>query len=280
MDKVIDIEDRIPSLRKKRKRKANKKFLLLVAIFLLVLLALLYFQSPLSDIQKISINQTTLNDAELYKEQSGLSVGQSFWSFRTADIERNLLEITGVKEVSVSRENWNDVEITLKEWKPIAYIENKLQYDLLLENGDRMATKDTEALLHAPILLGFNEPNIIERMIEQLQAMDYSEFEMISELRYKGEDKIEVFMNDGYEVHAAILGFADKMSYYPDIIAQLPEGEKGILDMEIGVYFKTYTDYYKEPEQEGMEEGKTSGKPVEVGGSKTNVSVEQEEEIE
>ncbi|MDV6376797.1 FtsQ-type POTRA domain-containing protein [Sporosarcina sp. GW1-11] len=280
MDKVIDIEDRIPSLRKKRKRKANKKFLLLVAIFLLVLLALLYFQSPLSDVQDISINNTTLNDSESYKNQSGLYTGQSFWGFRTRDIERNLMNITGVKEVSVSRKYWNDVSIEVTEWKPVAYIENKTQYDLLLENGERMETKDTEALLHAPILSRFTEPEAIERMIQQLQEMDNSVFELISELRYKGDDKIEAFMNDGYEVHAPILGFADKMSYYPDIIAQLPKEEKGILDMEIGVYFKTYTDYYKEPEQQPLEEAGPGGKPVELEGKKIEIEMGQEGESE
>ncbi|WP_158232438.1 cell division protein FtsQ/DivIB [Sporosarcina sp. P13] len=280
MDKVIDIEDRIPSLRKKRKRKANKKFLLLVAIFLLVLLALLYFQSPLSDVHDISINHTTLNDSESYKNQSGLYTGQSFWSFRTRDIEKNLLKITGVKEVSVSREYWNDVSIKVTEWKPVAYIENKTQFDLLLENGERMETKDPEALLHAPILSGFTESAVIERMIQQLQEMDNSVFQLISELRYKGDDKIEAFMNDGYEVHAAILSFADKMSYYPDIIAQLPKEEKGILDIEIGVYFKTYTDYYKEPEQQLLKEDGPVGKPVEVEERPIEIEVGQEGESE
>ncbi|AXH98624.1 cell division protein DivIB [Sporosarcina sp. PTS2304] len=280
MEKVIDIEDRIPSLRKKRKRKANKKFLLLVAIFLLVLLALLYFQSPLSDVHKISVNDTTLNDREVYVERSGLYVGQSFWGFRTKDIEENILSITGVKEVSVRRDNWNDVSITVTEWQPVAYIENKVQYDLLLENGDRMETDDPEALLHAPILSGFSDPAIIERMIEQLQELDATVFTLISELHYKGQNKIEAFMNDGYEVHATIHGFADKMSYYPDIIAQLPKEEKGILDMEIGVYFKTFTDYYKEPEPDVLEEDKPVGKPVEIEGANIESESGQEGESE
>ncbi|WP_153731204.1 cell division protein FtsQ/DivIB [Sporosarcina obsidiansis] len=246
MDKVIDIEERIPSMRKKRRRKTNKRFILLVALFLVVLLSLLYFQSPLSDVKDISINDTKLADGVFYKDQSGLFTGQSLWGFHTKDIEKKLLKIPSVKEVTVSRKFINHVTIKVTEWEPIAYIENKAQFDLLLVNGERIEVNDPDSLLHAPILSGFTEPDVIEQMIQQLQQMDNSVFELISEIHYTEEDKIKVFMNDGYEVHAAINSFAEKMSYYTEIIAQLPKEEKGVLDVEIGVFFKTYTDYYNE----------------------------------
>ncbi|PID22556.1 cell division protein DivIB [Sporosarcina sp. P3] len=282
VEKVIDIEDRIPSMRKKRRRRANMSFLLLVVIFVLVLLALLYFQSSLSDVSKISINETVLQDSEVYKDQSGLYKGQSLWGFRAKDIENNIQKIPGVKDAKVKRDFYNDVSIHVTEWEPVAYIENQTQYDLLLENGDRLEATDPDILSHAPILSGFTEPDVTERMINQLQEMDSTVFELLSELRYEGEDKIDVFMSDGYEVHALILGFADKMSYYPDIIAQLPKEEKGVLDIEIGVYFKTYTDFYKEPvpvdveiPQPVEEPNVTKGKPADVETTKEEKS-EQE----
>lgn len=261
MDKVIDIEERIPSMRKKRRRKTNKKFILLIVMFLLVLFSLLYFQSPLSNVKDISINDTELAKGNFYKDQSGLFTGQSLWGFKTADVEKKLLKITGVKEVSVSRKFLNHVSINITEWEPIAYIENKAQYDLLLVNGDRIEANDPEALLHAPILSGFSEADSTEQMIAQLQEMDPSVFELVSEVHYTEEDKIQVFMNDGYEVHAVITSFAEKMSYYPEIIAQLPKEEKGILDIEIGVFFKTYTDYYDELGQGGEDEQAIESNP-------------------
>ena len=51
MDKVIDIEERIPSMREKRRRKTNKKFLFMLTVFVVALLAILYFQSPLSKVE-------------------------------------------------------------------------------------------------------------------------------------------------------------------------------------------------------------------------------------
>lgn len=285
MKKVIDIEDRIPSMRKKRRRRANMSFLLVVIIFVLILLALLYFQSSLSDVSKIAINETALHDSEEYKDQSGLYRGQSIWGFRTKDIENNIKKIPGVKEAKVNREFYNDVSISVTEWEPVAYIENNTQYDVLLENGERLVTADPDILSHAPILSGFNEPDVTAKMIDELQEMDSSVFGLLSELRYEGQDKIDVFMSDGYEVHAVILGFADKMSYYPDIIAQLPKEEKGVLDIEIGVYFKTYTDFYAEPEpvdvelpEPGEEVEIEKDKPVEVEINEEGESEQQTEE--
>ncbi|PIC68846.1 cell division protein DivIB [Sporosarcina sp. P21c] len=285
VEKIIDIEDRIPSMRKKRRRKANMSFLLLVVIFVLVLLALLYFQSSLSDVSNISINETVLHKSEEYKDQSGLYKGQSLWGFRAKDIEKNIKKIPGVKDATVSRDFYNDVSIHVTEWEPVAFIENQGQYNLLLENGDRLETTDPDILSHAPILSGFTDPEVTERMIGELQMMDSTVFELLSELRYQGEEKIDVFMSDGYEVHAVILGFADKMSYYPDIIAQLPKEEKGVLDIEIGVYFKTYTDFYKEPvpidveiPQPTEESATTKGKPVEVEMNKEEKSEQNTEE--
>lgn len=254
MDKVIDIEERIPSMRKKRRRKTNKKFILLVALFLIVLLSLLYFQSPLSDVRQISINDTELQEGKFYVSQSGLFIGQSLWGFKTKDIEQKLRRITGVKDASVSREFINDVHIHLTEWKPVAYLENKEKFDLLLENGDEIATGNPDTLLHAPILSDFTGRGAVEDMIEQLKEMDSSVFELVSEIHYTDEDNIKVYMNDGYEVHAAISSFAEKMQYYPEIVAQLPKEEKGVLDIEIGVFFKTFTDYYQELGQEGENE--------------------------
>lgn len=53
MEKIIDIEERIPTLRERRKKRTNQRFTILLAIFGIILLALLYFQSSLSHIGKL-----------------------------------------------------------------------------------------------------------------------------------------------------------------------------------------------------------------------------------
>ena len=58
---------------------------------------------------------------------------------------------------------------------------------------------------------------------------------------------ITLFMNDGYEVRADITSLASKLNYYPSIIAQIEnqqQFEKGIIDIEVGSYYRPYSDEY------------------------------------
>ena len=67
---------------------------------------------------------------------------------------------------------------------------------------------------------------------------------IISEVHYtpKNTDKyhITLFMNDGFEVSATILTFSEKMVHYPSIVSQLDPKVKGVIDMEVGSFFKAY----------------------------------------
>src|SRR4051794_2450462 len=132
MDKVIDIEERIPSMREKRRRKTNKKFLFMLALFVGALLAILYFQSPFSKVGEINVSGAVLNEQTFYKEQSGLTEDNPLWSFRTEEIEETLSAIDGVQQADVSRKWFRNIEIIITEWEPVAYIEENGQYSLLL----------------------------------------------------------------------------------------------------------------------------------------------------
>ncbi|WP_337999011.1 hypothetical protein [Bacillus methanolicus] len=55
-------------------------------------------------------------------------------------------------------------------------------------------------------------------------------------------------MNDGFEVNATLRGFAEKMAHYPSIVSQLDPDKKGVIDLEVGSYFKAY-------DEEGTEDG-------------------------
>lgn len=60
MEKVIDIEDRIPTLKARRRKRTNKKFSILLLLFISTLLIVLYFQSSYSHIQSVKIKGASL----------------------------------------------------------------------------------------------------------------------------------------------------------------------------------------------------------------------------
>ncbi len=260
MDKVIDIEERIPSLREKRRRKTNKKFLFMLAVFIVALLAILYFQSPLSKLEAIKVSGAVLHERTYYEEQSGLSTDNSLWSFSTGDIEKSLEKIEGVQKVSVSRKWFRDIEIAITEWKTVAYLEDGGQYSLLLESGETFPTGLLLPEAESPVLNNFKNPVTRKRITAQLLKMDDNVYHLISEIIVVGDeedsDSITVYMDDGFEVRAFISTFAEKMAYYPDITAQLNSYEKGIIDMEVGTFFTPFSKVYGlvEEEEDTIEE--------------------------
>lgn len=254
MDKVIDIEERIPSMREKRRRKTNKKFLFIIAVFCLALLVLLYFQSSFSKIGKVNIQGAVLHDEHFYYEKSGISEGASFWGFETNEVEKELLKLDGVSNVAVTRKWLNDVDISIEEWKTVAYMENSGDYGLLLENGALFPGDGNYP--NVPILNHVDKPDLRKKLTTQLLKMDKNVLQLISEIIYTGTeenpDTLTVFMDDGYEVHAILQTFAEKMAYYPDIISQLGDLEKGIVNMEVGIFFTPFSEVYG---KDGVEEG-------------------------
>lgn len=246
MDKVIDIEERIPSMRKKRRKKTNRKFVFILLVFVIILLVLLYFQSQASKIDAVELNGAVLHDKEYYLNQAGVAKGDSLWGFSVEGAEKRLRAAEGVQEASIERKWFRDVHITVKEWKPIAWIDRKGQYDLILEDGG-VFTPESEPSVDIPIVNGFEDEKVRKLLASQLVELDESVYQLVSEIRESDDtdsDSVILYMDDGYEVHAVLGTLADKLSYYPEIVNQLNGSEKGVIDVEVGTYFTPYSKLY------------------------------------
>ncbi|QUW21798.1 FtsQ-type POTRA domain-containing protein [Sporosarcina sp. Marseille-Q4063] len=248
MDKVIDIEERIPSMREKRRRRTNKKFIFILSIFALALLVILYFQSPFSKINKVTVTGANLHDSEFYIETSGLLKDKSFWGFTTKKTEEVLANLETVKKVSVSRKWLNDIDIKITEWDTVGYIEKDGQYSYLLEDGETFSSDELKPSNQAPILIGFDNSGSRKKVTKQLLELEKDVYRLISEIILNeeghGSTDLTVYTENGYEVRAMISTFAEKMAYYPEIIAQLSDHEKGVIDMEVGTFFTPYSKVY------------------------------------
>ncbi len=254
MEKVIDIEERIPSMREQRRRKTNRKFVFILTVFVLALLLILYFRSPLSRIDKITVNGAVLHDASFYQEESGLLKDEPLWGFTAKEIEESLEGIDVVQSASVSR-NWlRDVQIDISEWGTVAYLEESGRYRLLLKSGEVFSDDLLQPEEEAPILNGFSDSDQQKRMIDQLLEMEKEVYQLISEIIYTGTadhpDNVTAYMDDGNEVRGIIPTFAEQMKYYPEMVAQLNGYEKGIIDIEVGTFFIPYSEVYGSGEGE------------------------------
>lgn len=250
-EKVIDITELVPALKQKRKKRSNFKFITLTLLFLSMIALLLYFQSSYSDIQKIEIMGESIVEETFYLEQSGLELQQSFWGFRVGDVEQILEQSDWVKGVKVKRKWLNTVQISVEEWQKVAYIAKNGDFYPMLENGYILEHVSKLEPIDAPIFLQFEDEALRKRLLKELAGLESNILALISQINATPTKSdpyaVTLFMNDGYEVRAEITSLASKLNYYPSIIAQIEQTdnfEKGIIDIEVGSYYRPFTEEY------------------------------------
>lgn len=254
-EKVIDIEDRIPTLKEKRRKRTNIKFIVLISLFFITLFLLLYFQSSYSEIKEIKISGANLANSEEYILLSELTIGESMWGFDPEEVEKNILKQEWVKEVHVAR-NWlSTVEINVEEWKKVAYISEDNTFYPMLENGIIYKQTGTLEPIDAPVFLQFKHEKLRKLLLKELANLEGNVLALISQINATPSSAdpyaITLFMNDGYEVRAEITTLSEKLNYYPSIVAQIENAggyEKGIIDIEVGSYYRPYSDEYAQVE--------------------------------
>ena len=258
MDKVIDIEERIPTLRERRRKRTNRKFVALLFVFLILLAGLIYSQSKYSEIQTISISGEALYSEEHYLEVSGLAPGESMWSFDADTISNQLKDLEWVEEASVKKKWLTGVEVEIQEYSGIGYLELETGFQKVLSNG--FAVDKPVQTVDGPIFTDFEDEEERLELVTQLSDVDAEIYNLISQVILNKKDSetsyVTLYMSDGNEVHGILNSLAEKLDYYPSVIAQLKDGQKGVIDMEVGIFFQSYDDVYGPP-KEGVTDEKS-----------------------
>jgi cell division protein FtsQ len=251
--KIVALEDRIPKLKEQRRRKANRRLVLLLFLFFTMIVIIAYSQSPLSHVKTITVDGNEVySDSELIRK-SGLTKTTNIWKVSKSDVSSRLKQLSEIKQADVKIHWPNTVSIQVKEHKRIAYLKQDLNYYPVMENGKILRDRNEEKIpVNSPILFDFKEGAALNEMVKELEKLPSEIVNSISEIHYspKKTDQyhISLFMNDGFEVSATLRSFSEKMVHYPSIISQLDPNKKGIIDLEVGSYFKAF-----EPEAEEKE---------------------------
>jgi cell division protein FtsQ len=259
--KIVALEDRIPKLKEQRRRKANRRLILLLFLFFLMIAVVAYVQSPLSHVKKITIKgNELLTDSEIISITK-ISKKTNIWSVNKKEISSKLQGLSEIKEADVSM-NWpNTVSIQMKEYKIKAYLQKDKSYFPVMDNAEILTDRAMEGIpVSAPILIEFIDDTILKEMIIGLDELPVEIVNSISEIHYtpkKTDDyHITLFMNDGFEVNATLRSFSEKMAHYPSIISQLDPDKKGIIDLEVGSFFRAFE---VEAEESDVEKDKGEG---------------------
>ncbi|WP_042456183.1 cell division protein FtsQ/DivIB [Neobacillus dielmonensis] len=256
--KIVALEDRIPKLKEQRRKKANKRLIILLFLFFVMIAVIAYTQSPLSHIKKIAVTGNHVYSQEEIISKSGLLKDTNIWEVKKADIKAKVKKLSEIKSADVKIQLPNKVLIKVNEYNRIAYMKQDRFYFPVMENGKILTAKKLEqAPDNAPILFGFEEGDILNEMVHELESLPTAILNSISEIHHtpKKTDQyhVSLYMNDGFEVSATIRSFSEKMVHYPSIISQLDPNKKGIIDLEVGSYFKAFETEVEEKEVENDE---------------------------
>lgn len=243
--KIVSIEDRIPKLKHQRRKKANRRLIILLALFFLLIAGVIYFQSPLSKVKHITVSG---NESHTFKQiiaESGIHSGNNIWNINRDEKERELEKLQEIKRATIKVKLPNTVEIQIEEFNRLAYISKGKGFYPVLENGTILGEQQMDEIpVNAPILIGFKEGKVLDEMIASLETLPEVVINSISEVHSKpsktDEFLIKLYMNDGFEVNANLRTFSDKMTHYPSIVSQLDPAKRGVIDLEVGSYFKAY----------------------------------------
>lgn len=239
-EKIVSIEDRIPKLKETRKKKANRRLIIYLSIFFILISTIIYLQSPSSQIKEINIIGNYAVPSDVIIELSSLSTETNMWAVYTKEIERKISEHPLIEEANVKRNLPQTMVIEVKEHRIVGYTKNDQHFHPVLENGVIIQQDELAIYGSAPLLSSFTEEQYLNRMITELKETPEPILQLISEIIWepteKNKYKIVLYMNDGFIVHATIRDFASKIKSYPSIVSQLEPDEKGIVHMDVGIY--------------------------------------------
>ncbi|ASB89719.1 cell division protein FtsQ/DivIB [Bacillus sonorensis] len=256
-EKVVNIEERIPKIKEQRKQKANRRLITFILLFFTMMLIIIYLQTPISKVSNVEIKGNRNVPAEDIISLSQIYKGQTeYWSLNKEKTAKKIEKNKLVKKAEVSKKLPNKIEISIEEYKSIAFLQKDHVYYSVLENGTVLPEEVTPND-KGPILNDWPENEKLIQMAKQLNKLPDSVKKSISEINYAPQKSnpwlIRLYMNDGYMVTASIKTFAKNMENYPAIVKELPKGEKGIIHLEVAAYFeslkKKSEDHKKEEER-------------------------------
>ncbi|WP_018921340.1 cell division protein FtsQ/DivIB [Salsuginibacillus kocurii] len=260
--KVVTIEDRIPTLKEQRKKRANRRLILYLSIFFLLILTVVYFQSPLSHISQINVEGNEFADSNEVLQYSSIQENDHLWNADLEEAAARIETLPTVEQAELTR-NWpNTVTITIVEDSLMAFLRQGDRYVPILSNGQLLTD---EAVQHpsseAPVLYNWEDVDILREFTAELAETGDGIVNRISEIHHiPSEDKpfaLELVMNDGLMVHTEIADFAEAMEPYPALVNEIDPEEAGVLHMGMSPYFESYEDDEENEEQgeQGVEEG-------------------------
>ncbi|UCZ51823.1 cell division protein FtsQ/DivIB [Bacillus shivajii] len=256
--KVVEIEERIPTLKERRKQRANRRLILYVSTFFLLMTVVIYFQTSISNVQHVEVKGTVYSEEDWVIEASELLNNVNMWRIDSDAVKNRIESNPLISGSSVQRQFPNSVTVHIEEYNVVAYIYGDENYLPLIETGERIPKEfiRSSTPYDAPILKGFEDEDLIVTMADELNKVKnhlrYHMSEIYMTPTENDGSRIMIYMNDGFVVSSTVRDFAERVAPYPSVVEQLDPDEEGIVHMRMNPYFERFNpEEDEEIESEG-----------------------------
>ena len=254
IDKPFSFSDHLPNFKAYRDKKLRKRLLILVVIFLVPLLGSLYYISPLSKVSAVVVAENPLTPKEALIESSQIVKNERLWpQFFARQRIATAIEKANprVKKATITLQKWNQLHLHVEEYSESAYLVKGNDYLPILENGTILQEPRKEVTKGRVIVENFTDETLILETLKQYKELPEEIQDAISQITYapskNNEELLTIFMNDGNQVIVGISKLADHMKYYLQVAKEM--SEKGVIDMEVGIYSYPYPSNETEKEE-------------------------------
>ncbi|MEJ6527143.1 cell division protein FtsQ/DivIB [Exiguobacterium sp. USCH10] len=244
---VRSLEDRIPYMKKQRRKKANRRMFSVLSLFGILILLVVYMQTSMSNVKKVNVSGLYWLDESYVFQNMELDTSTKFVSLSPSKMSDQMEKLPGVKRVDMDRSWYNVVHVNVTEEKMIAYARAETGDVVVLADGSLHPTgtiTDPQKLKDGPLLREFNSEEELEKIASELEQVDDATRARMSEVilsKQKGEPtRYEIFMNDGNTLLTPTLKLSETVSKYGEIYENIPKGQQGTVVMDGGFYFVPY----------------------------------------
>ena len=168
--------------------------------------------------------------------------------------ERLRAQYPSVQKAQVIAEDNFSVRLNVQEFRAVGYIDKEDFKCPVLENQQTLTDPLPYGEQDVPNLVGFGEDEIPE-LASQLGKLSDDILAQIEEVDNVSDEiyqhHIAFKMKDGNIVVGFVESFAKRMQYYNQIVKSL-KNQKGIINMEVGIFFEVktpLTDPFASPEE-------------------------------
>ena len=239
--------ERLPKIKAYRNKQLYQRLGLLILLFLIPLLATLYYISPLNALEKLTVTGNKHVATDVIIKDSELQLNKNLWhQYFSRDTAVSQIKDASprIKEATIQLEHLNQLSIHVTEYSEVAILVKGKSYFPILENGVIVEEGKSEPEAGKLIFENFSDKDQILNTLKAYQSLSPEIQERISQVKYtpskSNKQLLHVYMNDGNQVIVNISNMASQMKYYPQVVKEMDE--KGIIDMEVGIFAYPYPD--------------------------------------